>query len=109
MTTPAAKASSPCGSQPRPPARCVSPSRCGCRRRGRLSQRWRTSVFVDETPRTFDLRLQDFEPADRPTARQPLVTPIDSLLFVIDTINARPESTGRVWLSDVALGVNRME
>lgn len=77
--------------------------------RGRLSQRWRTSVFVDETPRTFDLRLQDFEPADRPTARQPLVTPIDSLLFVIDTINARPESTGRVWLSDVALGVNRME
>lgn len=77
--------------------------------RGRVGQRWRTSIYIDEIPRPVTLRLQDFEPADRPTARQPLVTPIESLLFVVDTVNTAPGATGTVWLSNVALGVNRMQ
>jgi hypothetical protein len=79
----------------------------------RLSQgrdtRWRHSVYVDETPRTVSLRLQDFEPADGPTTRRPIVTPIDSLLLVVDTVNTRPGSAGSLWLSDVALHTNRYE
>lgn len=77
--------------------------------RGRGAQRWRRSVYVDETARPFVLRLQDFEPADQPTARRPIVTPIHSVLFVVDTVNTRPGSSGTVWLSDVALGVNRLD
>jgi hypothetical protein len=77
--------------------------------RGREGQRWRTSVYLDDTPRPFEVSLQDFEPADRPTARQPIVTPIDSLLFVVDTINAKPGSSGTVRFSNISLGVNRME
>jgi hypothetical protein len=77
--------------------------------RGRTAQRWRKSIFVDQTPTPVALRLQDFEPADRPTVRRPIVTPIQSLLFVVDTVNGRPGTTGTVWLSDVALGVNRLE
>ena len=77
--------------------------------RGRVAQRWRTSVYVGTTPTRIELRLQDFEPADRPTQRRPIVTPLQSLLFVVDTINARPGTTGRFWLSDVTLGVNRLD
>jgi hypothetical protein len=77
--------------------------------RGRTAQRWRTSIYVDQTPRPFVLRLQDFEPADRPTVRRPVVTPIQALLVVADTVNSRPGSTGTVWLSNVSLGVNRLE
>jgi hypothetical protein len=77
--------------------------------RGRTGQRWRKSIYVSETPTPFVLRLQDFEPADRPTVRRPIVTPIQSLLFVLDTVNSRPGATGTLWLSDVILGVNRLE
>ncbi len=76
---------------------------------GRTAQRWRKSIYVDRTPRPFMLRLQDFEPADRPTARRPIVTPIQSLLIVADTVNSRPGATATVWLSDLVLGVNRLE
>jgi len=77
--------------------------------RGRVAQRWRRSIYLDETPASFLLRLQDFEPADRPTVRRPIVTPIQSLLVVVDTVNARAGAAGTVWLSDVTLGVNRLE
>lgn len=77
--------------------------------RGRGAQRWRRSIYLDQAPRTFTLHLRDFEPADRPTARRPIVTPIHSVLFVVDTVNTRPGAAGTVWLSDVALGVNRLD
>lgn len=77
--------------------------------RGRSAQRWRRSVFIDRTPARYTLRLQDFEPADRPTQRRPIVTPIQSLLFVADTVNSHPGSSGIVWLSELSLGVNRLE
>lgn len=76
---------------------------------GSTAQRWRKSIYIDETSRPFVLRLQDFEPADRPTARRPIVTPIQSLLVVMDTVNSRPGAAGTVWLSELALGVNRLE
>jgi hypothetical protein len=77
--------------------------------RGRTAQRWRKSIYIDRTPTPFVLRLQDFEPADRPTVRRPVVTPIHSLLIVADTVNSRPGSAGTVWLSDIALGINRLQ
>lgn len=77
--------------------------------RGRTPQRWRRSIYLDGTPRTFTLRLQDFEPADAPTVRRPIVTPLHSVLFVVDTVNSAPGAEGTIWISDVALGVNRLE
>lgn len=71
-------------------------------------QRWRRSVYVDDTARPVVVRLQDFEPADAPTTRRPIVAPIQTLLFVVDTVNTRPGSAGTIWLSDVALGIDRL-
>jgi hypothetical protein len=75
---------------------------------GKDGQRWRRSVYVDETARAIVVRLQDFEPADAPTTRRPIVAPIQTLLFVVDTVNALPGSAGTLWLSDVALGIDRL-
>jgi hypothetical protein len=69
----------------------------------------RRSIYVDETPTRFTLRLQDFEPADRPTVRRPVVTPLHSFLIVADTVNSLPGASAVVWLSDVEVGVNRLE
>jgi hypothetical protein len=75
---------------------------------GRDGQRWRRSIYVDDTARPVAVRLQDFEPADTPTSRRPIVAPIQTLLFVVDTVNSRPGSAGTLWLSDVALGIDRL-
>jgi hypothetical protein len=75
---------------------------------GGPGQRWRRSIFVDQTARPVVVRLQDFEPADAPTTRRPVVAPIQTLLFVVDTVNSRPGSTGTIWLSEVTLGIDRL-
>jgi hypothetical protein len=76
---------------------------------GRGGLRWRRSVFADSTPREVIARLQDFQPADRPTSQRPVVAHIQSVLFVVDTLNNLPASAGTIWLSHVALGVGQAD
>ena len=75
---------------------------------GREGQRWRQSVYLDASPRPIRLRLQDFEPAGPATSRRPIVAPLHSLLFVVDTVNSRPGASGTFWVSDLRLSVNRL-
>jgi hypothetical protein len=72
---------------------------------GAEDQRWRQSVYADETARPVVLSLQDFLPADRATSQRPIVAHVRSVLFVVDTINTSPGTAGTFWVSDVALGV----
>lgn len=75
---------------------------------GRDGQRWQRSVYLDTTPRPVVIRLQDLEPVDVPTSGRPIVAPLQSLLFVVDTVNARPGTAGRVTIWQVGLGLNRL-
>ena len=72
---------------------------------GRDGQRWRRSVYLDETARPIVLRLEDFEPVETPTSRRPVAVPLQSLLFVVDTLNAKPGARGTIWLSDLTVRV----
>jgi hypothetical protein len=76
---------------------------------GTGDQRWRQSVYLDETPRSVRLRLQDFEPVGRTTSRRPIVVPLQALLFVVDTVNTKPGTSGQVSIANLTLGVNRLE
>jgi hypothetical protein len=78
-------------------------------RGGRDGQRWRRSIYLDATPRSLVIPLQDFEPVDVRTTRRPIVTPIQSLLVVVDTVNTATGSSGTLWLSNVALGIDRLQ
>jgi hypothetical protein len=75
---------------------------------GQEGRRWRHSVYLDPTPQPITIRLQDFEPAEDSTSRRPVVAPIQSLLFVLDTVNSAPGAGGRVWFTGVRLGVDRL-
>lgn len=75
---------------------------------GRDGQRWAQSVYLDETPRAVTLRMPDFEPVGLVTSRRPNVAPVQSLLFVVDTVNARPGSQGTMWVSQLSLRVDRL-
>jgi hypothetical protein len=68
-------------------------------------RRWRRSVYLDSTPRTIDVRLGDMEPVGPATSLRPIVARVQSILFVVDTVNAQPGSSGTVWISGVTLGL----
>lgn len=66
-------------------------------------ERWVRSVFADETPRQIRVRLEDFEPADRPTSRRPVAARLQSLLFVVDEPHTVRGASGRLEISAVSL------
>jgi hypothetical protein len=67
-------------------------------------QRWGRSVYVDHTPKSFVLPFRGLAPLDAPSGQQPIEATVRGVLFVIDTVNADPGSTGTIWLSGLGLG-----
>ena len=67
---------------------------------GADGRRWRKSVYVDQTPRLFIIHLADLESVDRSSPARPVTSRVQSILLVIDTINAKPGSSGEVVLRD---------
>jgi hypothetical protein len=65
-------------------------------------RRWRRSVYVDTEDRLIRLALSEFDPVP-PASSAPDTPTIDSLLFVVDTVNADPGAQGVVTLADVRL------
>lgn len=63
-------------------------------------QRWRRSIYVDQTPRTFHIPLSDLDPVDRRSPLRPITARVQSILLVIDTLNSRTGASGEVTLRD---------
>jgi hypothetical protein len=76
---------------------------------GPAGHRWRRSVYLDEKPRTFSLPLRDFESAERQTTLRPNVARVQTVLFVVDTLNTTPGSEGTIWIFDPKVGVGGEE
>ncbi|MSO49545.1 MAG: hypothetical protein EXQ49_06530 [Acidobacteria bacterium] len=71
--------------------------------RGVDGDRWQRSVYVDATPRTVTLDLQDFAAVGEGLATTPSLDLVRSLSLVVDTWHTRPGSAGRAWISGVSL------
>jgi hypothetical protein len=67
-------------------------------------ERWSRSVYVDQTPRQITVMFADMTPRGFATVPRPALDRVDTVLFVVDTINAAPGSNGQMWLDDVAFG-----
>ena len=70
---------------------------------GRDGRRWRKSLYLDREPRTYVVSLGELEPVERGSSLRPIVAKVQSVLLVIDTVNAAPGSSGVVNLRDVTL------
>jgi hypothetical protein len=70
---------------------------------GRDGRRWRKSLYFDSAPRTYIVPLSDLEPVERGSALRPIVARVQSVLLVVDTVNAVPGSSGVVRISNVTL------
>jgi len=68
---------------------------------GGEGERWRRSVYLDSTPRTVDVAFNDFRPVGSTSSSQPELSKIDSILFVVDTINSKLGSNGQIQVDDI--------
>jgi hypothetical protein len=66
-------------------------------------ERWGRSFPVGPDLESLELRFTDFRPLEAGSAARPPLDRVDSLLLVIDTVNTRPGSTGRLAFTDLWL------
>jgi hypothetical protein len=71
---------------------------------GGEGERWRRSVYLDRTPRTIELPFADFRPVSTASAAQPVLSKVESVLFVIDTVNTKIGSNGQITIDDIKYG-----
>jgi hypothetical protein len=67
--------------------------------------RFRKSIYLDETPRTVIVPLQDMQPVERTTTQRPIVAHVQEMLVVMDTVNTAAGSEGTIWLNYVGLAL----
>ncbi len=65
-------------------------------------ERWRRSVYVDDTPREFSVPVATMRPVSGVAIVDRLAR-IDSLLFVVDDVHTRLGNGGRVWIRNLEL------
>lgn len=66
------------------------------------SERWGATFYADRDGRTVDLPLRAFRPIGRTSSVEAPLDRVDSLLFVVDTLNFLPGSQGSMVLSEIA-------
>lgn len=71
-------------------------------RGGPGAERWGRTFYADGTTRLIDLPLASFRPIGTTASATPPLDQIDSLLFVVDTLNSRPGTSGSMTISEIA-------
>ena len=68
---------------------------------GEAGQRWHRSVFVDTTPRDVSVFFDELTPRGATSTHRPALSDVQSILFVVDTVNTPIGTAGRLFLDDV--------
>ena len=71
-------------------------------RAGEATERWGKTFYAETEPLIVELPLKAFLPIGVTSSAMPPLERIDSLLFVVDTLNSRPGASGALAISDVA-------
>ena len=66
------------------------------------TDRWGITFSADSEARLIDVPLRAFGPIGVTSSEQPPLERVDSLLFVVDTMNFLPGATGSMVLSEIA-------
>jgi hypothetical protein len=84
-------------------ARADRPMRLSVQLRGSngFDDRWRRSVYLDQTPRTIQLPFTDFRPITAAMPSHPDLSRVDSVLFVVDTVNMKVGSNGQIQIDNI--------
>jgi hypothetical protein len=69
---------------------------------GAAGERWRASIFLDETLREITVPFSAFRAVAQPERTVPLAA-VTTLLVVVDEVHAALGTSGEVWLDDIDL------
>ena len=65
--------------------------------------RWQRSVYLDTTNQERSVFFDDMFAAGEAETGKPTLAEIRSVLFVVDSTNTRPGTSGRVWITQPRL------
>ena len=85
-------------------SRADRPMRVSVQFRLQNGERWRRSVYLDDTSRPISVFFDDVRPVGATSQRRLPLNSIRDVLFVVDTVNARPGAAGQFWIDDVKYG-----
>ena len=68
---------------------------------GQQGERWQRSVYLDDTPREITVSFDDMRAVGPTRTERPPLDAVDSILFVVDTVNTPLGGSGRIWIDDV--------
>jgi hypothetical protein len=83
--------------------RSERPMRLSIQVRDHTADRWQRSVYLDAATEERVVRFEDLVPVGTTHAPLPAVADIRAILFVVDTTNTRPGTSGRIWIRKAAL------
>lgn len=84
--------------------RADKPMRLSVQFRLGSGERWRRSVYLDETAREVAVFFDEVRPVGETTQRRLPLGQVRDVLFVVDTMNATPGNAGQFWIDDVQYG-----
>jgi hypothetical protein len=68
---------------------------------GAVERRWQRSVYLSPEPRDLEVSFADMRAAGTGTREAFAPARIHSLLFVVDSVNARPGDAGALWVERI--------
>ena len=70
-------------------------------RGGEVGGRWHRSVYLDPMPRDVAVYFDDMMPHGVTSRPRPIPANVQSILFVVDTVNTPLGGNGTIWMDDV--------
>jgi hypothetical protein len=67
------------------------------------TERWGATFYADDVPRLVDVAFAKFNAIGQTSSRLAPLDRVDSLLWVVDTLNTLPGTKGRLTISEVAI------
>ena len=67
------------------------------------NERWQRSVYVDEVSRELAVVFDDMTPVGATRTPRPPPASVHSIVFVVELTNAKPGSSGRIWIREASL------
>jgi hypothetical protein len=82
--------------------RAEKPMRISVQTRVANADRWQRSIYVDTSAGERTVGFDDFRPVGSRDVRAIPARDLRSVMFVVDTLNTKTGTSGRIWVSDVA-------
>lgn len=83
--------------------RAEKPMRVSLQIRDTTADRWQRSVYVESAPHERTVALDDFIPVGATHLPKAARADVRNVMFVVDTINTKPGTSGRIWIGDPRL------